>query len=284
MQAAFRRARVTRPGRPWRRSSLLSASRHARPCSTTRRAGPGPEPCGSPAWRMRGWMPPRRRRPWWSAPSWAASARSRPMAAQATRAGQARRMRERPRAVDVGGRGEGATPGGMPSVGRSRPPRGAWPRPCRGRGVGAGQLAAALGPDRTTVDRHAPGRGLGSGAHHPDRGDMVDPAPHGGGAPVVRAAARGGAASAPGGGPRFPPRHAPAGEEAQRLDDLDRRQGRSSGAERSAPDPADDPPPPPTPLPPTPCPPPGAEGTGNGREFGPMPKGRRSGQGPGNRP
>ena len=42
-------------------------------------------------------------------------------------------------------------------------------------GIGAGQLAAALGPDRTAVDHHLPGSSLGSRAHHPDQGGM-DPA------------------------------------------------------------------------------------------------------------
>lgn len=63
-------------------------------------------------------------------------------------------------------------------------------------GVGTGQLAAALGADRTAIDHHVPGSGLGSCAHHPDQGDM-DPAQHGYGTPVVQATAQGGTGSAP---------------------------------------------------------------------------------------
>jgi hypothetical protein len=66
----------------------------------------------------------------------------------------------------------------------------------------------------------------------------MDPAQHGGGVPVVQATAQGGAGGAPGGGP---PLHALANEEPQRLDDLDGRQGRPSGAERPVLDPVDDP-------------------------------------------
>src|SRR3954454_4538420 len=82
-----------------------------------------------------------------------------------------------------------------------------WPLP-----VGAGQLAAMLGTDRTTVDHHVPGRGLGSRAHQPDQGDM-DPAQHGRGAPRVQAAAQGGTARTRSGGPQLTPLHTLANEE-----------------------------------------------------------------------
>src|SRR3954464_2691180 len=61
------------------------------------------------------------------------------------------------------------------------------------------------------------------------------------GPPAVQAAAQGGAASAPGCGPQLPPLHALADEEAQRLDHPDSRHWWSSGAQRPALDPIDDP-------------------------------------------
>ena len=52
MQAAFRRARITRPSLSWRRSSRLLANSHAQSCSTMQRIEPSPEPCGWPTSRM----------------------------------------------------------------------------------------------------------------------------------------------------------------------------------------------------------------------------------------
>ncbi len=51
---------MIRPSLSCLRSSLLSASNQAQPCSTTERTQPRPEPCGSPFLRMRGRMPSRR--------------------------------------------------------------------------------------------------------------------------------------------------------------------------------------------------------------------------------
>src|SRR3712207_116204 len=39
-------------------------------------------------------------------------------------------------------------------------------------GIGAGQLATALGADRTTVHHHVPGGDLRSRTDHPDQDDM----------------------------------------------------------------------------------------------------------------
>src|SRR5215217_7745859 len=96
---------------------------------------------------------------------------------------------------------EGATPSGRPSVATTT-----WYLvPALPRSVGLGPISSPprLAPDRTAIDHHVPGRGLGSGAHHPDQGD-VDPAQHGRGAPVVQATAQAGAGGAPGRGPQFP--------------------------------------------------------------------------------
>lgn len=72
--------------------------------------------------------------------------------------GQAQQMRKEPRVVDVGGRRNDAQRG---VVGRDH-------HVVLGPGlapvgeVGAGQLAAALGPNRTAVDDHVPVSDLGS--------------------------------------------------------------------------------------------------------------------------
>src|SRR5215212_8500964 len=150
--------------------------------------------------------------------------------------GQAQQVREEPRVVDVGGRGHG---GQREAVGRGHHVV-LGPGLAAVGGVGAGQLAAALGPDRTTVDHDVPRGGLGSRAHHPDQGDM-GLVQQGRGAPAVQAVAQGGAAGAPGRGPQLPPLHALTDEEAQRLDDLDGRQGWPPGPVPPVLDPVDDP-------------------------------------------
>ena len=137
--------------------------------------------------------------------------------------------------MDVGGRGDG---GRRDAVGRDHDVV-LGPGLAAVGGVGTGQLAAALGPDRATVDDHVPGD-LGSRARHADQ-DGVDPAQHGRRAPAVQAAAQGRATGAPGLGPQLPPLDALAHEEAERLDDLDGRHGRSTRARRSLLDPVDDP-------------------------------------------
>ena len=264
------------PRRSQRRSSRLLASNQAQPRSTTQRMEPSPDPCGSPTLRMHGWMPSRRQRSRFSALSLAASAYSLPMAAQTIGPGAGDAGRGGCHG-DVGRRGDGAQ---RDTVGRGDDMV-LGPGLAAVGGVGAGQLAAAPGPDRAAVDHHVPGRGLGSRAHHPDQGEM-NPAQQRRGPPIVQATAQGGAAGAPGRGPRLAPLHPRTDEEPQRLDDLDGRRGRSSGAKRSALDPVDDPPPPilsPSP----PCAPPSAKGMGNGRALCWMPKGRQGYQGSENR-
>src|SRR3954462_7963614 len=67
------------------------------------------------------------------------------------------------------------------------------------------------------------------------------PAQQGRAAPLVQAAAQGGAAGASGRGPQLPPLHALTNEERARLDDLDGRQRWPAGPVRPALDPVDDP-------------------------------------------
>ena len=150
--------------------------------------------------------------------------------------GQVQKMPEQARVMDVGGRGNDAQ---RQAVGRDDDMV-FGPGLAAVGGIGAGQLAAVLGADRTTVDHHVPGRGLGSRAHHPDQSTM-NPAQQSRGSPIVQATAQGGAASTPGRGSQFAPLHTLTDKEPQRLDDLDRRHGRSSRAERSALDLVDDP-------------------------------------------
>ena len=132
--------------------------------------------------------------------------------------GQAQQVREEPRVVDVGGRGDG---GQREAVGRGHDMV-LGPGLAAVGGIRPGQLAATFGADRTTVDHDVPRGGLRPRAHHPDQGDM-DLVQQGRSAPAVQAAAQGGAARAPGRSPQLPPLHALADEEAQRLDDLDSR-------------------------------------------------------------
>ena len=148
--------------------------------------------------------------------------------------GQAQQMREEPRVVDVGGRGDRAPAGCR----RSRPRRGTWSRPCRGRWDWGRSARRRAWPGPNNCRPPRPKGGLGSRAHHPDQGDM-DLAQHGRGAPAVQAAAQGGAASTPGGGPQLAPLHTLANEEPERLDHLDGRQGRSPGAVRPVLDPVE---------------------------------------------
>src|SRR3954462_3486117 len=53
------------------------------------------------------------------------------------------------------------------------------------------------------------------------------------GTPAIQATAKGGAASTPGAGPQLTPLYALTDEEPQRLDDLDRWRGWSSGADQA---------------------------------------------------
>ena len=97
--------------------------------------------------------------------------------------------------------------------------------------VGAGQLAAMLGPHRTTIDHDVPRHGLGPGAHHADQ-DGVDPTQQGDSVPGFQATAQGGATSAPGAGPQLPPLHALTKKVPERLDNPEGRHERPSGGER----------------------------------------------------
>src|SRR3954452_13959080 len=92
------------------------------------------------------------------------------------------------------------------------------------RGIASGQLAATLGPDRAAVDDHVPWSDFGPRAHHPKQGD-TDPAQHRGAAPVAQTTTQGGAAGAPGAGPRLAPLHALPYEEPQCLDEIRARHG-----------------------------------------------------------
>jgi hypothetical protein len=149
---------------------------------------------------------------------------------------QTQEMREEPRVVDVGRRRDD---GQRNAVGRDRHVIfGAGLAPVGG--IGAGQLAAALGPDRTAVHDHIPCRDRGPRAHHADQ-DNMDLAQHGRGMPVVQPPAQGGAGRTPNGRPQVSPLHTRADEEPQRLDHLDGRHGWSSGAKRPGLDLIDDP-------------------------------------------
>ena len=103
MQAAFRRARITRPSLSWRRSSRLLASNHAQPCSTTQRMLPSPEPCASPTDECGAECRPSSR----AAVVGAVVGRVgvQPADGGADDLGQAQQMGQEPRIVDVGGRG-----------------------------------------------------------------------------------------------------------------------------------------------------------------------------------
>src|SRR3954471_11246401 len=157
------------------------------------------------------------------------------MAAQTTRAGRGRRGKSR---VSWTSAAEGTTPGGRPSVATTR-----WyPVPASPRSVGSGPVGSPPGSARAGQLSTTTSQGPASGPERTIRTRAARaPARQGRGAPLVQAAARGGAAGAPGRGPRLPPSHALAGEEAERLDDLDGRQGWPAGPVRPALDPVDDP-------------------------------------------
>ena len=133
---------------------------------------------------------------------------------------------------------EGMAPSGRPSVATTT-----WYLvPALPRSVGLGPVSSPPCLARTEQLSTTTSQDAVSGPARTIRiRATMDPAQQGRGAPVVQATAQGGAASTPGRGPQLAPLHTLTDEEPQRLDDLDRRHGRSSRAERSALDPVDDP-------------------------------------------
>src|SRR4051794_22167946 len=104
------------------------------------------------------------------------------------------------------------------------------------------QEAAALGPARTIRTRATWTRRSRAVALQPSRRRRgVEPQARPAAARRAGGGGGGGPAGAPGGAPPPPPLHALADEEAQRLDDLDGRQGWPAGPVRPALDPVDDP-------------------------------------------
>src|SRR3954454_1868542 len=133
---------------------------------------------------------------------------------------------------------EGTAPSGMPSVATTT-----WYLvPALPRSVGLGPVSSPPCLARTEQLSTTTSQGALPGPARTIRirATWTHPAQQGRGAPLVQAAAQGGAAGAPGRGPQLPPLHALADEEPQGLDDLDRRQGWAPGPVRPALDPVDD--------------------------------------------
>src|SRR4051794_25694839 len=132
---------------------------------------------------------------------------------------------------------EGTAPSGRPSVATTT-----WYLvPALPRSVGLGPVSSPPRLARTEQLSTTTSQGAASGPARTMRIRATwTPAQQSRGAPVVQAAAQGGAASTPDDGAQLSPLHAFAKEEPQRLDNLDRRHRRASGAERAVLDLVDD--------------------------------------------